>query len=111
MTHRLRLNWDNAATAFVLLYAITVVALLLAGVCPHLLKPEGGSNPGGDFGKFLEAINKVKGPATAALAALSTIGLLLGGCLLALGQQTGTRIMALAACAGGGVLLGNGLIA
>lgn len=107
MTHRLRFDWRNIGTALVLLYAITVVVLLLVGACPHLLKPDGAK---GDLGGFVSKIEKIKGPATAALAALSGIGLLLGGCLLAIGQQSGARIMALAACAGGGVILGNGLI-
>lgn len=110
MTHRLRIDARTAGTAL-LLYAIAVVVLLLVGVCPHLLKPSGGSEGNGEFGKFLTAIDNVKGPATMALASLSGVGLLLGGCLLAVGQQSGARIMALAACAGGGVLLGNGLIA
>ncbi len=111
MINRLRFDRTTVGTALVLLYAIAVVVLLLAGVCPHLLSPGKGSEGNAEFGKFIGAIEKVQGPATLTLASLSTLGLLLGACLLALGQQTGVRIMALAACAGGGVLLGNGLIA
>lgn len=109
MNHRLRLDRRDVGTTLLLLYAIAVVVALALGVGPHLLQPSGGSS--GGLSEFINKINSIKGPATAAMASLSGIGLLLGGCLLALGQQTGARIMALAACAGGGVLLGNGLIA
>lgn len=109
MTRRLRFNARSAGLVLVLLYAAAVVALLALGVAPDLLRPSFAKGKG--LGEFIGKVDSIKGPATLALGSLSGIGLVLGGGLLALGQQSGARIMALAACAFGGVLLGDGLIA
>lgn len=109
MTRRLRFDARSAGLVLVLLYAAAAVALLALGVAPDLLKPSFAKGKG--LGEFIAKLESVKDPATLALGSLSGVGLVLGGGLLALGQQSGARIMALSACAFGGVLLGDGLIA
>lgn len=96
--------WAAAAVAL----AAGFVLLLVLGAEPHLLKPDGEATGLEDF---TSAVNDVKGPATIALASVGTLGMLVGGGLLALGQQPGVRIMGMSAGALAGVFLGNGLIA
>lgn len=109
MTRRLRFDARSAGLVFVLLCAAVAVTLLALGAAPDLLRPTFAKDSKG-LGEFIGKIESVKDPATIALGSLSGVGLLLGGGLLAVGQQSGARIMALAACAFGGVLLGDGLI-
>jgi hypothetical protein len=112
MTYRLR--WDQKKTWLILALALAVVFVLLVhlGVAAQLLAPDAGKNGENEknLKDFVDAVNKVKDPATIALGSVGFVGVLAGGGLLALGQQTGVRIMGMSAGAIGGVFLGNGLI-
>lgn len=63
-----------------------------------------------DLGEFVAKVGEVTVTASKALGALSFLGVMLGGALLAIGQQSGLKIVGLSASAGGAVLLGNGVI-
>jgi hypothetical protein len=81
------------------------VVVLVGGV--DLLKPAGD----GSLGGFTRKIKQIEGPATAAFAATSGLGLLAGGAMAGFGMQQGIRVMSMSGLAGAGVLLGRGLIA
>jgi hypothetical protein len=85
-----------------------VEADILKGANPDTANAPGD---GGGLKDFISAIDQIKGPATVAFASLSSVGLLAGGAMTAMGMQSGIRIMMLSALSGAGVLLGNGLVA
>ena len=92
-----------------LLGLAAVVALLILAGGAELLKPAGGEKEG--LKDFIDKVEAVKKPATAAFAATSGLGLLAGAAMTGMGMQSGIRMMTLSGLAGGGVVLGNGVIA
>jgi hypothetical protein len=107
MSRRFGLDRRETWVFLALALGAAFVLLALLGLEPNLLKPDGDSK---SLGTFIQKVNDVKGPATIALGSVGFCGMLAGGGLLALGQQTGVRIMGMSAGALAGVFLGNGLI-
>jgi hypothetical protein len=62
------------------------------------------------LGTFVSAINSVKGPANAAIASLSGLGILLGGAMWAIAHEKAGRTLAMAGGTVLVVLLGNGVV-
>lgn len=107
MTRALKFDRKGVLIAASVGLVVTFAVLLLLGVEPQLLKPAGDDGP---LDQFTQKVETVKNPATIALGSVSVLGVLTGGALLALGQQSGVRIMAMSGGAIAGVVLGYGLI-
>lgn len=102
----------------VIMAGLAVLALLTLADWADLLMPalQGDNGPGqsatdqGGLDGLMSAIDAIRGPATAAFAGVSALGLLAGGAMAGMGMPQGIRAMTMSGLAGAGVLLGNGII-
>jgi hypothetical protein len=91
-----------------------VVPVVLLGATDHLdlIKgPLGGGGSPGEFANLERAINNVKGPATALVGSVSSIGVVGGTVLIAGGNRKGIQVVGTSAGALAAVGLGQGIIA
>jgi hypothetical protein len=99
---------DRGMAGLLLIGALAAVALIALSGGVDLLMPGGGGGDG--LSELRGAVNRIKGPATAAFGSVSGLGLLAGGAMAGMGMPQGVRMMTMSGMAGGGVLLGNGLV-
>jgi len=101
---------ELVAVFALLLLAGTIVAFALTGAI-DLLKGIDPKAEGDTFKKLQSAIDELRGPATAAVAGVGSLGVAVGGVIFAAGSPKGMRILLCAALALVAIAVGNGIIA
>lgn len=107
-------NRPRAAALLALtLLAAAALAMLLGDQADLMRKSAGAPKTGGDdeLDTFGRVIDDLRDPLLWALWTVVPIGVIVGGCMIAIGSRKGMQVMASSAGAGLAVLLGLGLIA
>ena len=117
VTAAVRQGWESSLVTGLVLGFGAVIMLAALGGGIDVLKTvnlgNGSGSAGGQegFTGLMDAIEKLRGPATASVAGVGSLGVAAGGVMIGVGAKNGTRILGCGAGALAAVGLGNGIIA